>query len=135
MSERPSIIDNDNIKGFFEIYMDNELKGMKVDYGNVKSLYLTSVSTQTETPDESLKIKFQKLLKQNEELEKENLSLKLQNNRLKRNMKKKLKNKASKNKKIKKYAKILGLDIDRLKRCKGDSLHNNLSQYYSRIIS
>ena len=70
MSERQSTIDNDKIKGFFEIYMDNELQGMKVDYGNVKSLYLTSVSTQTETPDESSKIKFLKLLKQNEKLEK-----------------------------------------------------------------
>lgn len=118
MSERQSIIDNDKIKGFFEIYMDNELQGMKVDYGNVKSLYLTSVSTQTETPDESSKIK---LLKQNEKLEKENLSLKLQNNRLKGYMKNKLKNKTNKNKRIKRYAKILGLDMDRLKKCKGDS--------------
>lgn len=121
MSERQSIIDNDKIKGFFEIYMDNELQGMKVDYGNVKSLYLTSVSTQTETPDESSKITFLKLLKQNEKLEKENLSLKLQNNRLKGYMKNKLKNKTNKNKRIKRYAKILGLDMDRLKKCKGDS--------------
>ena len=122
MSERQSTIDNDQIKDFFEIYMDNELQGMKVDYGNVKSLYLTSVSTQTETPDESSKIKYLKLLKQNEKLEKENLSLKLQNNRLKRYLKNKLKNKINKNKRIKRYAKILGLDIDRLKTCKGDSL-------------
>ena len=91
MAERQSMIDNDNIKGYFEIYMDNQFQGMRVDYEEVQSLHLTSISTQTETPIESIEIKFLELLKQNEELQKENQDLKSRNNRLKRKIEKKTK--------------------------------------------
>ncbi|CAF1197007.1 unnamed protein product [Rotaria magnacalcarata] len=78
-SKKHSIIDNDNIKGFFEVYLDQELKGLAIDYGKVPALYLTSVSTQTinqdETPNESFEIKYRKLLEQYEKLEKENQDL------------------------------------------------------------
>jgi len=72
-SKKHSIIDSDDIKGFFEVYMDKELKGMTIDYGKVQALHLTSVSTQTinqdETPNESFEVKYGKLLDQYEKLE------------------------------------------------------------------
>ncbi|CAF4503675.1 unnamed protein product [Rotaria socialis] len=120
-SKKHSIIDNDNIKGFFEVYLDQELKGLAIDYGKVLALYLTSVSTQTinqdETPNESFEIKYRKLLEQYEKLEKENQDLTTEIKCLKAKNKKKI----IKCKKIKQCAKVLGLDIDLLKQCKGDS--------------
>lgn len=120
-SKKHSIIDSDNIKGFFEVYMDKELKGLKVDYGEVQSLHLTSVSTQTinqeETPNEFFEIKYRKLLEQYEKLEKENQDLTSEIKCLKTRNKKKI----IKYKKIKQCAKVLELDINSLKQCKGDS--------------
>ncbi len=120
-SKKHSTIDSDNIKGFFEVYMDKELKGMTIDYEKVQALNLTSVSTQTinqdETPNESFEEKYEKLLDQYEKLEKKNQDLKTRIKCLKAKKSKKI----IKYKKIKQCAEVLDLDIDVLKQCKGDN--------------
>ncbi|CAF4098124.1 unnamed protein product [Rotaria magnacalcarata] len=93
---------------------------MTIEYGKVQALHLTSVSTQTinqdETPNESFEIKYRKLLEQYEKLEKENQDLITEIKCLTAKNKKIIKYK-----KIKQCAKVLYLDINLLKQCKGDS--------------
>jgi hypothetical protein len=111
-SDEQSVINTDNIKGFFEVYMDQELQGLKIDDTNVQKLYLTSVTTQTnqepEPSNSSFERKYQKLLIKYKLLSRKYKVLKLKINK-----------KNKKFTKIKYCLTILGLPVNCLKRCKG----------------
>jgi hypothetical protein len=111
-SEEQSVINTDDMKGFFEVYMDKELEGLKIDDKNVQKLYLTSVTTQTnqepEPSNSPFERKYRKLLIKYKLLSRKHKVLKSKINKKKKKFTK-----------IKHCLKILGLHVNCFKRCKG----------------